>query len=337
MYPYKLNNFIPELKEILSESQKHLGNMNCIYCLHVHSFTILFFVLDQCQICDANGGAAQESITHMYTDFIKNKLLPELTLLATKYATWWTFKPDSLLKSYLDDREINLDKYFRPQELLKHVLNVLKKETQFSNNNVIVLMDEEQQRVFDSWFIFVPDIILTHLLTHVTTASSEIADSLQNKHMIADFYIDSPTDIIYKDPSSVFWLTPVVDFAINESTGNVYSWKKLLFIFSDFCLNNKHFFTRHSETIIGINDNTSITNLFDFRYFHISQIENILKQITKFLGRKNNMIKNCHFLKHNQSFKVASNNKYTNVFNFIDDVINNNNDLMPHILSGLSI
>ncbi len=164
----------------------------------------------------------------MYTDFIKNKLLPELTLLATKYATWWTFKPDSLLKSYLDDREINLDKYFRPQELLKHVLNVLKKETQFSNNNVIVLMDEEQQRVFDSWFIFVPDIILTHLLTHVTTASSEIADSLQNKHMIADFYIDSPTDIIYKDPSSVFWLTPVVDFAINESTGNVYSWKKLL-------------------------------------------------------------------------------------------------------------
>jgi len=189
----------------------------------------------------------------MYTDFIKNKLLPELTLLATKYATWWTFKPDSLLKSYLDDREINLDKYFRPQELLKHVLNVLKKETQFSNNNVIVLMDEEQQRVFDSWF------------------------------------------------------------------------------------NNKHFFTRHSETIIGINDNTSITNLFDFRYFHISQIENILKQITKFLGRKNNMIKNCHFLKHNQSFKVASNNKYTNVFNFIDDVINNNNDLMPHILSGLSI
>jgi len=45
MYPYKLNNFIPELKEILSESQKHLGNMNCIYCLHVHSFKILFFVL----------------------------------------------------------------------------------------------------------------------------------------------------------------------------------------------------------------------------------------------------------------------------------------------------
>jgi hypothetical protein len=155
--------------------------------------------------------------------------------------------------------------------------------------------------------------------------------------MTENFYIESPMDIIYKDPSSVFWLPPFLDFAINKSTGNVYSWNRLLFIFTEFCLNNTDFFTRHSDSIISINENTFLTSLFGFKYFHLSQIETILKKAAKFLGRKNSIIQNCHFIRHNPSFNVTSAKNHPNVFTFIDDIINNNNSLMPSVSSGLYI
>jgi hypothetical protein len=298
---------------------------------------IYIFCLDQCHTCDINGGPAKESIDHKYVNFIEKELLPELNLLATKYASWWTFKPSSLLKSYLNDREIVLDEYFCLDELQEQVEHVLRNGAQYYNSDVILLMDEEQQKVFDSWYIFVPDIVKDHLMNHVDAAPDEISKALQNKHMTENFYIESPMDIIYKDPSSVFWLPPFIDFAINKSTGNVYSWNRLLFIFTEFCLNNTDYFTRHSDSIISINENTHLTSFVGFKYFHLSQIELILKKIAKFLGRKNSIIQNCHFIKHIPSFDVKSAKKHPNVFTFIDDIINNNNNLMPSFSSGLYI
>jgi hypothetical protein len=257
--------------------------------------------------------------------------------LEQKYANWWTFKPSSLLKSYLNDREIVMNEYFSLDELQDQVINVLKNATQYSNSDVIVLVDEELQMVFDSWFIFVPDIVKDHLLAHVIAAPTDISNALQNKHMTENFYIDSPLDLIYKDPSSVFWLLPFVDFAMNQSTGNVYSWNKLLFMFTEFCLNNTTYFTRLSDSIIGINENTFLTSLFDFKYFHLSQIETLLKKITKFLGRKNGIAQSCHFIKHNSLFNITAIKKHPNVFTFIDDVINNNNNIMPAVPSILYI
>ena len=260
-----------------------------------------------------------------------------MNYLAAKYASWWTFKPSSPLKLYLSEREIYLDEYFGLDELQEKVMTVLKSAVQYSNSDVIVLIDEEQQMAFDSWYIFVPDIIKDHLMSQVVAAPHEISNDLQNKHMAENFYIDSPMDLIYKDPTSVFWLPPVIDFAMNQSTGNVYSWNKLLFMFTEFCLNNTNYFTRHSDSIISINDNTFLTSVFDFKYFHLSQIETILKKVTKFLGRKKGMIQSCHFIKHNPLINVSLIKKHSNVFTFVDDVINNNNTLMPSLPSALYI
>jgi hypothetical protein len=248
--------------------------------------------------------------------------------LAEKYATWWTFKPLSPLKSYLNEREIVLDEYFCPNEIKEQVINVLRNAHQYSNTDVIMLMDEEQQMVFDSWFIFLPDIVEENIMPHIVAAPVEIAQALQNKHMTADFYMDSPLDIIYKDSSSVFWLPPSIDCVSNKSTEKFFYWNKLLFIFTDFCLNNKNYFTRHSDTILSINENTFLTHIFGFKYFHLSQIENMLKKITKFLGRKNGIIQSCHFMKNNSLLRVPSTINHQ-VFTFIDDIINNNNNLMP--------
>lgn len=291
----------------------------------------------QCPSCDQNGGPASDSLTHMYVNFIRAELLPQLISLASKYAVWWTFKPDSLLKSYLNDREIYMEKYFRPDELLEQVLNILKNSTQFSNNSVIVLNDEELQRVFNTYFIHVPDLIQENLLPHIVPAPEEISHCLQDKIMTDNFYVTSPVDIIYKDPSSVFWLTPVVDFAINKSTGNVNSWSKLLSVFTEFCTTNNECLTRHGDTILEIRENTFLNDLFDFKFFHISQIETILKSITKFLGRKNGLNQSCPLLKHISMYKQSSCNKFTDVLMFIDDVVNNNNNLMPYVPLGLHI
>ncbi len=156
-------------------------------------------------------------------------------------------------------------------------------------NSHVDIVSAELHRVAPD---FVPDVE-NHLLAHVITAPADISNDLQNKHMTEEFYINSPVDLLYKDPSSVFWILPFVDFAMNQSTGNVRSWKKLLFMFTKFCLNNTTYFTRVSDSIIRINENTCLTSLFGFKYFHRSQIEHLLKKITKFLGRKNSMVHVC--------------------------------------------
>jgi len=121
---------------------------------------------------------------------------------------------------------------------------------------------------------------------------------------------------------------------MNRSTGNVGSWNKLLFMFTEFCLNNTTYFTRFSDSIIGINVNTSLTSLFDFKFFHLSQVETLLQQITKFLGRKNSMIQSCHFITHNPTFDYIT-SIHPNVFTFIDYIINNHNDMMPDFKTGI--
>ena len=286
--------------------------------------------LDVCPNCDLKGGPAQESLTHLYVNFIRDGPLLQLQTLSEKYARWYTFKPNSLLQTYLNDREICLDKYFQPDELLNKVLQFLTKESHLSNNDVIEL-NEEQQIVFDAWFIFIPNIMKEHLMTHIIEAPKEIAESFQNKMMLENFYVDSPMDIIYTDPLSVFWILPEIDAVLTGSTGNVYSWNRLLFMFTELCLNRHDLFTRKNDDIISINENTSLTTLFQFKYFHISQFETILKHITKFLGRKAGLLDSCPFLKHNPTlFRLKSSEK-VNVFNFIDYIINNNNNLMPYL------
>jgi len=265
----------------------------------------------------------------MYVDFIENGLLLQLQSLSQKYAVWWTFKPDSVLQSYLNKHGIGLDQYFQPDELLNKVLHLLTHQTHLSNNNVIEL-NEEQQIVFDAWFIFVPNLMKEHLVAHILEAPKEISQSYQNKKMLENFYVESPMDILYKDPLSVFWILSEIDFALNGSTGTVYSWNQLLFMFTELCLNRHDLFTRHSDNIISINENTSLTALFQFKYFHISQIETILKQTTLFLGRKSELIQSCPILKHNTLFRLKS-SRIVNAITFIDYIINNNHSLMPYV------
>ena len=64
----------------------------------------------------------------------------------------------------------------------------------------------------------------------------------------------------------------------------------------------------------------------DFNIFHKSQIPFILKQITKYLGKKHNILSLCPELHHNKS--VVS------TMYFIEELIFGNNHLLPHMSSS---
>ena len=93
--------------------------------------------------------------------------------MAEKYADWWTFKPSSPLKAYLSDHEIVMDEYFSLEELRYQVMSILRHAAQFPNNSdVIVLEDQELQMVFDSWYIFVPDVVRESSIVSCNSCSS---------------------------------------------------------------------------------------------------------------------------------------------------------------------
>jgi hypothetical protein len=280
-------------------------------------------------------GPSKESLLHLYVDFMKNKLVPELQELKSKYDQWWTFKSNSTLKTYLEEQRYIFPKYFSPDDLLNAVSDVFSNMTVAGNSDIIEL-DGDLQLVFDSWIIYRPNLMQEHLMPHVIEAPVEISHQLTNEHIMKNLAIESSYDILYKDPSSVFWFNPIVDFLINNTTGNTYSWQEIVNLFTDFCTNNKKFFTRHSDYIISVNEGTPLTKMFYFKYFHITQIEQILTKITRFLGRRNGIFDACAYLKYNFVFNdINTNEKYTNLFTFIDDIINNNNVYLP--FTGFSI
>jgi len=206
---------------------------------------------------------------------------------------------------------------------------LISKNTQIDDNKQIITLDEELQIIFDTWVIFLPNL-REYVSHHINVAPQNVIHHLQNESINETFYLEAPKEILYKDASSVFWVNPVIDFMLNKSTGNSYSWQNLVLLFTDFCSNNTIFFTRQDEYIIGVNPNTPIAKLFHFKCFHIDQCESILKQMTKFLGRRNSILHACPFLKFSPYFtSYVFNNKYENVAMFIDDILNNNHSLLP--------
>lgn len=228
-----------------------------------------------------------------------------------------------------------MDQYFSPSVLRIVVVDILSNMVEPGNTNIVNL-DEDLQIVFDTWQIYMPNLMQKHILPHVIAAPQEIADEMTNKIMTREFHVETPYNILYKDPTSLFWIHPVIDFMIHKSTGNTKSWKKTVDMFVTFC-SNPNFFIRSGD-FVHILPNTPLVNLFAFKFFHVSQIEQILTDMTKFLGRKNGIYQSCPSLKYNYKFSnIASFSKYNNIFTWIDDIVNNNNPYLPTLTSECCI
>ena len=142
----------------------------------------------------------------------------------------------------------------------------------------------------------------------------------------------TPTDIIYHDLSSMFWLHPTVNYIMNDNKKPMYSWTELNTLFLDFCTTNKKHFTRCDDSSFFINSSSELASLFKFNFFHHNQIEDILKQITKYLGKTNTFKNSCKFI-NSDFFQNIDNH----VFKYVDLYINNYNDCLPYMNSYVDI
>ncbi len=130
--------------------------------------------------------------------------------------------------------------------------------------------------------------IRMHCLEHVDEAPPAVSIPMQNEHIANDFYVNSPVEILYMDRTSQFWVHPVLHLLMNKNKQIASSWNELKLILLDICTLNTDHFTHVNENIIYVNTDSKLSHLFEFKYFHLDLIENLLKETSCFLGRKKN-------------------------------------------------
>lgn len=249
-----------------------------------------------------------------------------MTQLFKKYSVWWTFKNDSNLKQYLLGLDYFLDTYFTPAQLFDILEEIFYTKYLFdTGNSSLIVLDQNLQDVFETKILYKPKLI-EYCLPHIDLVPSKKAFKLRNQKISNEFVINSPIDIIYNDPSSIFWLHPIVkSLLINKHQQQqqiTFTWTDLTKLFLNSCFSNSDHFFNVTKDIVSINPTSPFAKLFKTQYFHIYQCQDILKLVTKFLGRTNTINNICQHL----HFTMSKNNP---VFEFIDDVINNCHTLSP--------
>jgi len=259
-----------------------------------------------------------------YAKFINEELIAKIQPLVNKSTVWWSFKPDSTLKHFLEEEHYHyMPDYFRPQELID-VVKMSFYWMGLENNTSLIVCNAPLQKIFHKDVIYEPELEI-HLLSHINVASTEISINMQNHFIKKNLQINPSLDIIYRDPSARFYLHPVVNYSLTKNTRLTYSWKNLLAIFNDFCLDDDVYFTRKDEDFILINPSTPISSIFNFDCFHVDQIEQILKQLTIYLGKYTSLVDLCADLKSEYVFyDFLYNDKsvYNDILLFIEDCVN---------------
>jgi hypothetical protein len=263
----------------------------------------------------------------MYKQCLDKQIIPMLKEYIDKYSEWWSFKIYSPLNELINGR---LDLYFRPEELINIILEEAKNSNCFElGNSEIIVANERLQKCFNTNIIFAPNLYvlcLSHI--NVLTDASQI-ETLKNKNINSELWIETPYDILYKDPTAQFWLHPIINQIICGNKQITYSWETICDSVNQFICNSNVHFTRHDKNIFSINTNSPLCNEFRFQYFHKSQIPFILKQITKYLGKKHTLLSLCPELHQNES-------DLSTVY-FIEELMFGNNRLLPHMSSATYI
>jgi hypothetical protein len=266
----------------------------------------------------------------LYRDYITQNLIPRIHLMLSKYSVWWTFKSNSTLQTYLKEHKVFLKKYFTPEELCISLLNIFESRQMFvSGNNKLVKTDVKLQECFNTNVIYIPEF-KNYCDDHITEVSNLFTlNKLQNKKIKKNIIFETSEDLIFNDFSSLFWIHPEINFAINQNRKLVYSWNELYQLFLDFCTTNKDYFIQKPDSIIYINPSSSFANIFKIQCFHRNQIEDVLKTISKYLGKTNTINQYC---KH---FKTSVTDE--SVLSVLNIAINNYNKYVPIMITYVDI
>jgi hypothetical protein len=267
----------------------------------------------------------------MHQEYIKQHLLPTIKANLSKYSVWWAFKPNSSLQEYLEEHHIYLSQYFTPEELFNALTNIAESKQMFVyGNKHIIIPDNKLQECLNEWVLYCPEL-LTHCKNHIqnVVANTSMFYKLQSSKINENIYFESPMDIIFNDPSSLFWIHPDINAAMNQTNKVVYTWKELNDLFLDFCTTDEYHFTRKTDCIFYINPSSVLSKIFKSRCFHRNQIETVLKTVTKYLGKTKTINQYC------PGFTTSVTNK--DIWNLLDIAISNFNKYIPFMYTYVDI
>lgn len=123
--------------------------------------------------------------------------------------------------------------------------------------------------------------------------------------------LNLPPPLIFHDKTAMFFVAPKLNQVLHEKLLNLptaYTWQYLCKLFFKFCADtqNQHL-SRLDDHIFKLNADTPLKELFNFNYFHLFQLEAILKQCVQYLGHRNNIHTLCRHLNFNpESVKEAA-------------------------------
>jgi hypothetical protein len=241
--------------------------------------------------------------------------LTKIKKLAGKYAEWWTFSPQAPLEKYLVEHDISLPKYWCSDDLVKALNHLLiQKNMNLPHNQDIIMLDDTLQSCFQKNMLYKPHLF-EMCKPQLVRAPADIEMKLKTETILKSLTIYCTKDLIYQDPSSVFYLNPHIN-KLMETDQYVYNWPELVLLFRKFLTNHPEHFSCHLN-FVQINKHSPWASLLPFQYFHIDQCEIILKQITKYLGRKPFMTYHCpRFQK-----PLFPNPQFHKILKFIEDKI----------------
>jgi hypothetical protein len=221
-------------------------------------------------------------------------------------------------------KNCQLSTFFRPAQLFEALESIASDNQMYEHGNSdIIKTDQKLYECFKTWTLYKPDLY-KYCLPHVNIVNSKCLE-LKNKHIYTEFYTESPVDIIFEDPSSLFWVHPLINSVIFKNAKITYTWKECCEKFYEFVKNSEgHIISKH-DSLFLINEKSILTSILKFSIFHRSQIPEILKQLTCFLGKSNTLLTLCH----NLSFTHL--NIDPSLLKFLEEIISNNNNLTPYI------
>jgi len=277
---------------------------------------IFFCFLEICHSIYGEDFADHHKMINIYQKVINN-MCNSIQILSKKFDNWWSFKPDSLIKKYLDHNKINMDQYFCKDTLCKAIENLfnLKKFSQLYNQEIF-LLDFECQKIFNANLIYKPEIF-NYIYPELEKVPEHLRKELQTQQIKNCLAVFCPREIIFLDNSACFWLFPYVN-KLMETGKIIFTWTELTSLFLDFCTTNQENFVRHQD-IIEIKQNSPMSNVFPFQYFHISQTEYVVKKISKYLGRQSFENYCCPYFKKPLFPNPTYHHTIKWIENFIDD------------------
>ena len=253
-----------------------------------------------------------------------SQLIPKLKEKTDEYKEWWIFKPNSPLATYIQQNDYMLTLYFRPAELIDAILNIANLKDMYSyGNRDVILLDQELQECFNTTCIYLPKLI-SYCLCHVNVVDTPKCNQLKNEIIKNELYIDPPINLILNDPTSKFWIPKQFITAYNHhKKKSIYPWKELTGLFFKYISKHENGITQLGGSMFHIQPHCSFADKVQFKYFHTNQVPNILKQITKFLGKSNNLSTLCPDL------YFCDVSPHDNVIFWIEEIITNHYDTLP--------